>query len=105
MFLLVREKMETEQPKRHLHRCQNCGVIWGHGNMLFRDVEAHKCPKCGKSEWLHYSGLKPDQPAKTAAVQRTYYVIDLVALLQVGILVLAGIFVGQVIADWLLARE
>ncbi len=74
--------------------------------MLVRDLEAHKCPKCGKSEWLHYSGLKQDQSAstKTAAVQRTYYVIDLIALLQVGILVLAGIFVGQVIADWLLAR-
>jgi hypothetical protein len=43
----------------HLHRCQSCGTVWGHGNMMAGDVEAHKCPKCGaegKDNWRIYRG-------------------------------------------------
>ncbi len=97
---------EAERVRRHLHRCQNCGVIWGHGELPC-DLEAHKCPKCGKSEWRIYSGLKKDQPApaKTAAVQgRTYYSVDLGTMLSMGLLAMAAILLFQVIADWFLDR-
>jgi hypothetical protein len=91
---------------RHLHRCQNCGTIWGHGNMLVEDVEAHKCPKCGRSEWHHYSGGGAPAPiAKKQESGGTFYVMLFRDLLSVAVLVLAAAFLGQLLAEWLLAEK
>jgi len=86
---------------RHLHRCQSCGVIWGHGNMMGDDVEAHKCPKCGKQEWRPFSGgqaVKRPAPANPASQYRAY----LQALLTVAAVVMVSIVLGQLILDFLL---
>ena len=48
--------MPADLATSHLHRCQGCGTVWGHGNMMQADIEAHKCPKCGKAEWRIYRG-------------------------------------------------
>lgn len=86
---------ETEkiEPHRHLHRCQNCGVIWGHGNMMAGDVEAHVCPGCGKQEWRVYSGgpgrvvlnqPQQAQPARSALPM----VLALVAVVAIAAIVI-----------------
>lgn len=48
--------MNEELANSHLHRCQSCGTVWGHGNMMAADIAAHECPKCGKKEWRIYKG-------------------------------------------------
>lgn len=95
--------------ERHLHRCQNCGMIWGHGNMLIEDVEAHKCPKCGKSEWGKYSGRLSDAPhpprGNTLTVVTWDYRAYLQALLTVAVVVMGAILLGELLAPWLLRRK
>jgi predicted RNA-binding Zn-ribbon protein involved in translation (DUF1610 family) len=44
--------------KHHTHRCQACGMIWGHSDLMVGDVEAHTCPKCGQAEWRIFQGAK-----------------------------------------------
>jgi len=74
--------------------------------MMVGDVEAHKCPKCGKSEWRGYSGGGAPAPAKTEAVQSGHlYLVVLRDLLSVAALVLAAAFLGQVLAEWFLAEK
>ncbi len=88
---------------RHLHRCQHCGVIWGHGNMMGDDVEAHKCPKCGKQEWRPFSGGQAatrEEPAKRQTLQ-TLYVVDLRTLVKSALLVATVYLAVQLIVDWL----
>lgn len=98
----------AEQTERHLHRCQNCGQIWGHGNMMQRDVEAHKCPKCGKQEWRVYSGLQDGEAKKPAqATEKTFFLVHanyrlyVQAMMTVAVVVLGSILLGNLIADWL----
>jgi hypothetical protein len=92
-----------EKKHRHLHRCQNCGTVWGHGNMMAADVEAHKCPKCGASEWRQFSGLQNEQPApqKKDPPLRTMYVLDLKDLLSLAILGLVAYAAGHLLGEWL----
>jgi len=94
-----------EEQNRHLHRCQNCGMVWGHGNMMKGDVEAHKCPRCGKAEWRGFSGGQEAQPAKTIAVVQANYRSYLQALLTVTIVVMVSIVLGEFLAGWLLPRD
>jgi len=90
---------ETVETKRHLHRCQNCGVIWGHGDMMAGDMEAHKCPKCGKGEWRVYSGGQSHgvQPRQQEIVLglRTLITIALMAAAFVLFAQLVGEFIGS----------
>lgn len=93
---------------RHLHRCQNCGLVWGHGNMMARDVEAHKCPRCGKTEWRQFSGLQNERPApamKSMLVIEADYLIYVRALLTVGIIVMGAVLLGELIAPWLIRKK
>jgi hypothetical protein len=69
----------------HLHRCQGCGTVWGHGNMMEADVAAHACPKCGKREWRVYQGGgRPQAQGHHAAVARPWYLQALDLILFVG---------------------
>jgi hypothetical protein len=99
-------KMETEKPQeieahRHLHRCQNCGVIWGHGNMMADDVEAHKCPKCGRTEWRHFSGGQAVKRERIAAEKPTPYKDLFLAVLGIAALAAAMVILVDVLAGWL----
>jgi hypothetical protein len=85
---------------RHLHRCQNCGVIWGHGNAMLGDVAAHMCPECGAMEWRVYEGGQ----VRTHRVQgqvtvRQYFV----AILPIACLAAAIVLLSMVVADVILA--
>ena len=95
-----------KQLSRHLHRCQNCGTIWGHGNMMVGDVEAHKCPRCGKQEWRVYSGGKSHaaQTRPQAGSRSTFWeymeVVLPVALLAAGFCLLLTFGV-----EWIAKRK
>ncbi len=54
----------TDEPGRHRHQCQDCGVIWGHadavGDALISVSDlAHSCPGCGRRHWDRYYGPLP----------------------------------------------
>jgi hypothetical protein len=82
----------------HLHRCQNCGTVWGHGNMMAGDIEAHKCPNCGaegKENWRIYRGggspvaQFPPHQAQPESSWTLFSVLNWIML--VGTLVFVGI--------------
>jgi hypothetical protein len=75
--------------------------------MMAGDVEAHKCPKCGKSEWRGFSGGQAQQPAtaKRILVVEANSGLYLVALLKVAILVIGAVLLGEVLAGWMLAQD
>lgn len=71
--------------------------------MMQRDVEAHKCPKCGKSEWWHFSGLQDEKPAPAVSsliVFEANYRMYVSALLTVAVVVMASIILGDLLVTW-----
>jgi predicted RNA-binding Zn-ribbon protein involved in translation (DUF1610 family) len=96
------------ETKNHLHRCQNCGTIWGHGDVLVEDVEAHKCPKCGAQQWRKFSGLNSDrenQPTNAITVVTWNYSAYLRAILTVAVIVIGAVLLGTLVAPWLLPED
>lgn len=89
----------------HLHRCQKCGNIWGHGDMMAEDINAHTCPKCGEAgQWRIYNGGRPYGPHRTHAIQvgkfslfkeKNFWIITLTAAAIVMIVIaISGIVEG-----------
>lgn len=89
-----------EKPaESHLHRCQSCGTIWGHGNMMQGDVEAHKCPSCGKTDqWRVYSGGKSHAVPVQRGRERT-------SPWAAYLLVAAFVLLLTWAADWLASKS
>ncbi|MGH9564243.1 MAG: hypothetical protein ACRD3S_22550 [Terracidiphilus sp.] len=83
------EQLKPEVGCRHVHRCQSCGTIWGHGNMMAGDVSAHECPKCGVSEWRIYRGQQ--QPQRAAATPKPKPGFDWMVLLGIAMLVASAV--------------
>jgi predicted nucleic acid-binding Zn-ribbon protein len=42
--------------RTHRHKCPNrhCGHIWMHGDDMFCNVQAHRCPRCGTEQFNKY---------------------------------------------------
>lgn len=95
------EAKKQVEAHRHLHRCQNCGVIWGHGNMMAEDVEAHKCPKCGRSEWRHFSGGQAVRRQAVETEKKTPYRDLIIALLSVATLAASIVILVEVIGGFI----
>lgn len=77
----------------HLHRCQGCGSIWGHGNMMEGDVAAHKCPKCGKQEWRVYQGGgRPQGQQRAVVAKRSWHLAVFEYAAPAAMLVALGYF-------------
>lgn len=87
---------------RHLHRCQECGTIWGHGHMMQRDIEAHKCPKCGKTEWRVYSGKESHAVRRGSDAGPRYTWWDYLRAVAPIVLLSAALVLSLlVLTDWL----
>jgi hypothetical protein len=79
-------------------------VIWGHGNMLADDVEAHKCPKCGKQEWKHFSGGQAvRRPAQVQ--EKTSYKDLAIVVLATAVLAAAIVIALDLASEFLLPRK
>lgn len=77
-------------PARHNHRCQNCGLVWSHSDLMAGDEEAHKCPRCGKTEWRKYNGNIDTSPTSPVLIAPSHYQVDPARLLG-GLLLAFGV--------------
>jgi len=52
----LKPKVAVKPAGYHLHRCEHCGTIFGHGSDANGDYERHRCPKCGHGPVKEWNG-------------------------------------------------
>lgn len=97
----------------HAHKCKKCSTVFYHSNEMRGNVEAHKCPVCGASEWDQFApenaklpnfghgGSYPVLAAQASSLDRLVNVAsNIVMLVMLGAcVVLVGIGVYRAIKE------